>query len=429
MKTNILWSIFLIVTFFTTAISAATPTLKNNVIKSYKAIDANDAATLRMMLADDYSFTNPILPTPIDKNGFIAYVNGIHQSLSGMVHEIQTAVQEGKTVMVYGIFKAKYVQPMPNGPQAMGQTVELPFTNCIEFNDKGLAKSAKVTFDNYQFMVQLGAVNPKAPVLMQLLKESIVALNKRDWAKFGDFMSENTIDYAVAAEPVKGKSAVLQGIQGFFNAFPDATIEIEDMIVSGNKVYVKNTFKGTHTQSLFGMIPATDKKVFYTDVDIMEFDDKGKISAHWAQNPNECFRQIGYGAFVNPNTSVVMAIFEKFQRRDLPAFLALLDDNLEYDAKDHPILPNAKPYKGKAEFTNWVKEYNEKIQNVKLEPQRFFADGDDVMVTLNVEYLLKSTGKSYAVPLVQHWRFRDGKAVWLKAIGGEVMESVIAMKK
>lgn len=401
---------------------------KDNVRKIYAAIDANDATKLGMLIADDYTFTSPITPQPLDKKAFIAFINGMNQSFSGLKHEILTIVEEGRIVFIYGMFKGKYANQMPNGPQATGQMTEAPFTTVMEFNDKGQIKSSKVTFDNYVFMTQLGAINPKAGMLTQITTEMYAALNKYDFVKFGSFIAENSVDYA-PGEPVKGKKAIMEHLGAFFSGFPDFTVEVGNITVSGNKVYIPNTFKGTQTKPLFGMIPATGKMVTWTDVDILEFDDMGKCTAHWAQNPNEPLRQLGFGALANPNTSVVMAAYAAFAKADVAGILAQCTNDVLFDVTDGVFLPEGKMYKGATEVPEFFKYLASKVQFTKFEPYRFLADGDDVVVYINGEYKNIKTGKMSTANIVHQFKVVNGKVTWFKGTTDAPKDSMAAMSK
>ena len=68
-------------------------------------------------------------------------------------------------------------------------------------------------------------------------------------------------------------------LRGAFNAtttaFPDVKITMNEMIAEGNKVVIHWTFTGTH-RGEFQRIPATDKAVSWTGIDIYAVMD-GKI--------------------------------------------------------------------------------------------------------------------------------------------------------
>jgi steroid delta-isomerase-like uncharacterized protein len=65
----------------------------------------------------------------------------------------------------------------------------------------------------------------------------------------------------------------------FLSAFPGGTATIEDMIVEGNKVVSRITYRGTHTGDMMG-IPPTGKSVTVSEMIIDQFAD-GKIVESW----------------------------------------------------------------------------------------------------------------------------------------------------
>lgn len=68
--------------------------------------------------------------------------------------------------------------------------------------------------------------------------------------------------------------------------------QIEDMLVDGDKVAVRTTFRGTHTGDFFG-IPPTGKSVTVSGTHILRIAD-GKIAEHWGNNDDlGLMRQLG----------------------------------------------------------------------------------------------------------------------------------------
>ena len=65
-------------------------------------------------------------------------------------------------------------------------------------------------------------------------------------------------------------------------AFPDMTIINEDVIVKGDKVITRYTFRGTHTGNVEG-IPATGNKIELSGIEIIQVED-GKIVESWEEN-------------------------------------------------------------------------------------------------------------------------------------------------
>ncbi|MGH3086987.1 MAG: ester cyclase [Rubrobacteraceae bacterium] len=62
--------------------------------------------------------------------------------------------------------------------------------------------------------------------------------------------------------------------------FPDIHVTIEDILAEGDKVVVRNTWRGTH-EGEFNGIPATGRKVEISGIVIWRVSD-GMISERWA---------------------------------------------------------------------------------------------------------------------------------------------------
>lgn len=66
---------------------------------------------------------------------------------------------------------------------------------------------------------------------------------------------------------------------GLLSAFPDGIATIEDLIVEGDKVVSRLTYRATHTGDLMG-IPPTGRSVMISETIIDQFAD-GKIVESW----------------------------------------------------------------------------------------------------------------------------------------------------
>jgi predicted ester cyclase len=64
----------------------------------------------------------------------------------------------------------------------------------------------------------------------------------------------------------------------FRDAFPDVTVEIDELVADGDRVAVATTFTGTHTGSLMGVEP-TGRRVSVTGIDIVRVEG-GRIVEH-----------------------------------------------------------------------------------------------------------------------------------------------------
>jgi steroid delta-isomerase-like uncharacterized protein len=74
----------------------------------------------------------------------------------------------------------------------------------------------------------------------------------------------------------------VEGVKRFFtmfrDAFPDVEVEIDEMVVEGDRVAAATTFTGTHQGELMGVAP-TGRRVSVTGIDIVRVAD-GKIVEH-----------------------------------------------------------------------------------------------------------------------------------------------------
>ena len=78
-----------------------------------------------------------------------------------------------------------------------------------------------------------------------------------------------------------GRQAWKEWVQTVHRAFPDWRHVIEDYIVEGDKVVVRQVVLGTHRGEFRGIAP-TGKQVRQLGIDIMRIRD-GKLVEHWGQ--------------------------------------------------------------------------------------------------------------------------------------------------
>jgi len=78
------------------------------------------------------------------------------------------------------------------------------------------------------------------------------------------------------------------------SAFPDFSVDIEELLQDGNKVIARARFSGTHQGEFMG-IPATGNKFDISVIDIIEFRGD-KAIAHWGLMDNaKMMEQLGVG--------------------------------------------------------------------------------------------------------------------------------------
>jgi len=95
--------------------------------------------------------------------------------------------------------------------------------------------------------------------------------------------------------PIVGKEAIRSFLTTSFAAFPDWTMDINSVIVSGNEAMVVNSVHGTHTGPFTdtdgkAVVP-TNKKFVQEQLTRVVVDEKGKVSLYRAYgNPSRMNR-------------------------------------------------------------------------------------------------------------------------------------------
>lgn len=75
------------------------------------------------------------------------------------------------------------------------------------------------------------------------------------------------------------RAALAQAIAGLRRAMPDLHLTIEEMVASGDRLWVRMTSRGTHRGPFMGF-PPTGKRFEITVIDVCRFED-GTIVEHW----------------------------------------------------------------------------------------------------------------------------------------------------
>ena len=73
--------------------------------------------------------------------------------------------------------------------------------------------------------------------------------------------------------------AQIERLRGFRRAFPDMTIEVNDVVASGDLIAFRGTMRGTHSGEFLG-VPATGRAVTAGLLDLIRVED-GRIAEQW----------------------------------------------------------------------------------------------------------------------------------------------------
>ena len=105
-------------------------------------------------------------------------------------------------------------------------------------------------------------------------------INAGDIDGFGELLAEDFVEH----EEMPGLEPSKEGVKQLFHmyraAFPDLRMEVQDILVSGDKAVARVRATGTHRGEFLGMA-ATGKSVDVQLIDITRFDDDGLAHEHW----------------------------------------------------------------------------------------------------------------------------------------------------
>ncbi|HEY6112996.1 MAG TPA: ester cyclase [Gaiellaceae bacterium] len=105
-------------------------------------------------------------------------------------------------------------------------------------------------------------------------------INAGDIDGFGELLAADFVEH----EEMPGLEPSKEGVKQLFHmyraAFPDLRMEVQDVLVSGDKAVARVRATGTHQGEFLGM-PATGKSVDVQLIDITRFGDDGLAHEHW----------------------------------------------------------------------------------------------------------------------------------------------------
>ncbi len=115
--------------------------------------------------------------------------------------------------------------------------------------------------------------------LKQLSQRFYDAVNAGDMDAAMSLVADDFREY----EEFPGIPSNRDGVRQFFemmrSAFPDFSVDVEDMLVEGDKVAVRMQMTGTHEGEFLGM-QSTGRRFSVTGIDIVRVVD-GKAVEHW----------------------------------------------------------------------------------------------------------------------------------------------------
>src|SRR5271166_6108193 len=124
----------------------------------------------------------------------------------------------------------------------------------------------------------------------QLAERYLAMLNQHDPDSVEGFVAAGYINHNPFVED--GREANRAFWAAFFTAFPDIEATMDDLVVAGDRVVGRFTYRGTHAGPFYGM-PPTGNPIEMRSIDIWRTEN-GEFAEHWDElNLLDLFQQIG----------------------------------------------------------------------------------------------------------------------------------------
>ena len=111
------------------------------------------------------------------------------------------------------------------------------------------------------------------------------------------------------------------------------------------------------------------------------------------------------------NTQIVKDAYAAFQRGDVPAILAVVDEKVEWDAVKGAGTPTAGLRHGRAAVGEFFAPVGASLNFQSFEPREYVAQGDNVVAIGHYKGTAKPSGGAFDADWVMVFTFRDGHIV------------------
>jgi steroid delta-isomerase-like uncharacterized protein len=103
-------------------------------------------------------------------------------------------------------------------------------------------------------------------------------INKKNLAAIDEMVSPDYVSHESGVNNGAAETKVF--LSALLTAFPDLQVTVEDMVAAGDKVVVRNTWRGTHRGPFLG-IAATGKSMRIEGIVIWRVENR-KVAERWA---------------------------------------------------------------------------------------------------------------------------------------------------
>lgn len=125
----------------------------------------------------------------------------------------------------------------------------------------------------------------------ELVRRGIEAINEGDTETLHELVADDVVVHAQGGEEAKGAEQVVAA-QVDNTAFPDAHLEIEELVADGDLVVVRMRFSGTHEGPMHGVEP-TGEEIDIRVMSMYRIEDGQLAEAWFVEDDADTLRQLG----------------------------------------------------------------------------------------------------------------------------------------
>ena len=113
--------------------------------------------------------------------------------------------------------------------------------------------------------------------LQGIAERYVETWQRRDPAAIAQYHASDGVAESPIYATLRGRKAIEDASRAFFTSFPDATLEIDAILVDAPRVAIFTTVNATHVNEFFGM-PGTNRHIEFRNARLMEMDGQGLIA-------------------------------------------------------------------------------------------------------------------------------------------------------
>ena len=112
--------------------------------------------------------------------------------------------------------------------------------------------------------------------LQGIAERYVEAWKRRDPAAIAQCHALDGVAESPIYATLRGRQAIQDASRAFFTSFPDATLEIDAILVDAPRLAIFTTVNATHVNEFFGM-PGTNRHIEFRNARLMEMNEEGLI--------------------------------------------------------------------------------------------------------------------------------------------------------